>query len=71
MVCLVLGFLRGLFANALWKLRMQVFNLALVDQFVVQLEHEVLEKLIQEERAPIPETAFPIGAIPDVDFCCL
>ena len=30
----------------------------LVDQFVVQLEHEVLEKLIQEERAPIPETAF-------------
>jgi hypothetical protein len=40
-------------------LRMQVFNLALVDQFVTQLEQEVLEKLIQEERTPIPETAFP------------
>src|SRR6266481_5950597 len=39
-------------------LRMQVFNLALVDQFVTQLEREVLEKLIQEERTPIPEAAF-------------
>ncbi len=39
-------------------LRMQVFNLALVDQFVTQLEREVLQKLIQEERTPIPEVAF-------------
>jgi hypothetical protein len=39
-------------------LRMQVFNLALVDQFVTELEREVLEKLIQEERTPIPEAVF-------------
>lgn len=40
-------------------LRMQVFNLSIVDQFVTQLEYDVLEKLIAEERTPVPEAAFP------------
>ncbi len=38
-------------------LRMQAFNLALVDQTLTRLEYEVLEKLNAEERTPIPETA--------------
>lgn len=39
-------------------LRMQAFNLALVDQFIMQIEYAVLEKLNQEERTPAPEAAF-------------
>lgn len=39
-------------------LRMQVFNLAIVDQFITGLEYQVLEKLIDEERTPVPEAAF-------------
>ena len=39
-------------------LRMQVFNLALVDPFLTQLERQLLEAYHQEERTPIPEAAF-------------
>jgi hypothetical protein len=39
-------------------LRMQAFNLSLVDQFIAQLEKEVLDKLIDEERTPLAEAAF-------------
>lgn len=38
-------------------LRMQAFNLTIVDQFLMQLESEVLQKLVQEERTPVPEAA--------------
>lgn len=39
-------------------LRMQAFNLALVDEFVTGLEYDVLKKLIDEEATPIPEATF-------------
>lgn len=39
-------------------LRMQAFNLAVVDPFVTELEYQVLRKLIDEERTPIPEASF-------------
>lgn len=39
-------------------LRMQAFNLALVDQFITNLEYQVLKKLIDEESTPVPEAAF-------------
>jgi hypothetical protein len=39
-------------------LRMQGFNLAIVDQFIAGLEHAVLHKLNQEESTPIPEASF-------------
>lgn len=39
-------------------LRMQAFNLAIVDQFVTNLEYEVLRKLFDEERTPVPEATF-------------
>jgi hypothetical protein len=39
-------------------LRMQVFNLAVVDKFITQLEYDVLRRLNEEERTPVPETAF-------------
>jgi hypothetical protein len=39
-------------------LRMQAFNLAIVDPFLMQLEADVLRKLLQEERTPLPEAAF-------------
>lgn len=39
-------------------LRMQAFNLAMVDQFIMQIESAVLEKLHQEQRTPAPEAAF-------------
>jgi hypothetical protein len=38
-------------------LRMQAFNLTIVDQFLMQLEFQVLQKLVQEERTPVPEAA--------------
>ena len=38
-------------------LSMQTYNLALVDQFIMELEEDILQKLLQEERAP-PETMF-------------
>lgn len=38
-------------------LRMQVTNLSIVDQFIMQLESDVLRKLTAEERTP-PETIF-------------
>jgi hypothetical protein len=38
-------------------LSMQTYNLALVDQFIMELEDDVLQKLLQEERTP-PETMF-------------
>lgn len=39
-------------------LRMQAFNLAIVDQFLTDLEYQVLKKLIQEEGTPVAEAAF-------------
>ena len=39
-------------------LRMQAFNLAIVDQWLTVLEYQVLEKLMDEERTPVPEAAF-------------
>jgi hypothetical protein len=39
-------------------LRMQAFNLAIVDQFLMGLESQLLQKLVEEERTPIPEAAF-------------
>src|SRR5262249_7981770 len=38
-------------------LSMQIYNLALVDQFIMELEEDVLRKLMQEERTP-SETMF-------------
>ena len=39
-------------------LRMQAFNLAIVDQFLTDLEHQVLKKMFDEEETPVAETAF-------------
>jgi hypothetical protein len=39
-------------------LRMQALNLALIDQWITGLEYEVLQKLIDEERTPVPEAMF-------------
>lgn len=39
-------------------LRMQAFNLSIVDPFLTGLEYEVLQKLFDEERTPLPEAAF-------------
>lgn len=39
-------------------LRMQAFNLAIIDQWLTGFEYEVLEKLIELEHTPIEETAF-------------
>src|SRR5258708_8243973 len=38
-------------------LRMQVHNLSIVDQFIMELEEQVRDKLFQEERTPM-ETMF-------------
>jgi hypothetical protein len=38
-------------------LSMQIYNLAIVDQFIMDLEEDVLRKLLQEERTP-SETTF-------------
>jgi hypothetical protein len=42
-------------------LRMQVFNLRIVDQFLTGLEYDVLRKLDEGEHTPLPEAAF-LGA---------
>jgi len=39
-------------------LRMQAFNLAIVDKFLMELESQLLQKLVDEERTPLPEAAF-------------
>jgi hypothetical protein len=39
-------------------LRMQAFNLMIVDGFISELEAGVLDRLITEERTPVPEAAF-------------
>ena len=39
-------------------LRMQAFNLTVVDQFITNLEYEVLKKLHEEESTPGPEAMF-------------
>ena len=39
-------------------LSMQAFNLAIVDQFLMDLEDQLLKKLVDEERTPLPEAAF-------------
>ncbi|MCH9052004.1 MAG: hypothetical protein IIA72_13125 [Proteobacteria bacterium] len=39
-------------------LRMQAFNLAIVDPFLMELEYQLLKKLVDEERTPLPEAAF-------------
>lgn len=38
-------------------LRMQVFNLQIVDQFLTDLEYQVLRQLIEEERTPASEAS--------------
>jgi hypothetical protein len=38
--------------------RNQAFNVALVDQFVMKLELELLRQQLREERTPIPEATF-------------
>lgn len=40
------------------NLRMQAFNLAIVDQFATELEYGVLKKFHDEEATPLPEAAF-------------
>ena len=39
-------------------LRMQAFNLAIVDQFLTDLECQVLKKLVDDERTPGAEASF-------------
>jgi hypothetical protein len=39
-------------------LRMQAFNVSIVDQFIMDLEHDVLRKLDNEESTPMPEVTF-------------
>lgn len=39
-------------------LRMQAFNLSIVDQFIMKLEYGTLQKLHDEEATPVPEMAF-------------
>jgi hypothetical protein len=39
-------------------LRMQAFNLSVVDQFIMQLEYDVLRRLRDEESTPGPEAIF-------------
>lgn len=39
-------------------LRIQAFNLSIVDQFIMQLEYEALGKLGEEQRTPMPEAVF-------------
>ena len=39
-------------------LRMQAFNLAIVDQFLTDLEYQVLKKQFDEERTPVADAAF-------------
>ncbi len=39
-------------------LRMQAWNVSAVDQFIMEIEREVLSKLIDEERTPVPEALF-------------
>lgn len=39
-------------------LRMQAFNIGLVDVFISKLETDTLKKLHEEERTPLPEAAF-------------
>ena len=36
-------------------MRMQAFNLSIVDQFVMDLETDVLRRLIEEEHTPVRE----------------
>jgi hypothetical protein len=39
-------------------LRMQALNLSIVDQFVMGLEYDTLQKLNEQESTPIPEATF-------------
>jgi hypothetical protein len=39
-------------------MRMQAFNLSVVDPFIMNLEAEVLRLLLEEDHAPVPESAF-------------
>jgi hypothetical protein len=39
-------------------LRMQAFNLEIIDRFITGLEYDVLKKLDREEATPMPEAAF-------------
>ncbi len=39
-------------------LRMQAFNLGVIDQFITKLEYDVLRKLIKDDSTPIPEATF-------------
>ena len=37
---------------------MQAFNLAMIDRWLTDLEHQLLQALMREERTPVPEAAF-------------
>jgi hypothetical protein len=39
-------------------LRMQAFNLSIVDQFIMKLEYDTLRELNDEESTPMPEATF-------------
>jgi hypothetical protein len=39
-------------------LRMQAFNLSIVDQFLMGLEYDTLQKLNEQESTPMPEATF-------------
>jgi len=39
-------------------LRQQAFNISTVDQFITGLEYDVLRKLNEQERTPVPEALF-------------
>lgn len=40
------------------NLRIQAFNLALVDEFIMRLEYDLMKRQLQEERAPVNEATF-------------
>lgn len=39
-------------------LRMQAFNLSIVDEFLTELEYQVLDELVRQDSTPVPESAF-------------
>ncbi len=49
-------------------LRMQVFNLSIVDQFIMELEADVLRRLQEDEHTPAAEGDISFSAISNVDI---
>jgi len=40
------------------NLRMQAFNLAIIDEFATRLEYDLLKRLHEQEATPVPEATF-------------